>query len=89
MHGIDVADIGVARVGALHAGRVCDHFPDASGGFFRRRGQFNVVVQALAHFFAAVDTEHLLDFGVLDLRFDEHLGVIAIIEGAHDLTRKF
>ena len=47
-----------------------------------------MIVQAFAHLGLAVDAKHLEDFGMLDLRLDQDLGVVAVVELAHDLTRK-
>ena len=75
MHGIHIADIRVAGIGAFHARGVSDHFPDARSRLFGRGGKLDVIVQALAHLFLAIDAKHLLDLGMLDLRLDQHLCV--------------
>ena len=61
MHGIDIADIRVARVGALDTRRVSDHFSDASSCLLRRGSKLDMIVQALAHLGFAVDAQHLFD----------------------------
>ena len=58
MHRVDIADIGVAGIGALHACRVGDHFSDAGSGLFGCGGKLDVIVQTLAHLVFAVNAQH-------------------------------
>jgi hypothetical protein len=89
VHGEDIADIGVAGIGLALARRVGDHFAHALGGLFGRGGEFDMIVQTLAHLILTVYADNLQHLGMLDLRLDQHLRIVAIVKRTHDLARKF
>jgi len=70
VHGKDVADIRVARVGTAHSLRISHHLHDPLGGLFRGQSQLDVVVQALTHLCLTIDPQHLGDFSSLHARLN-------------------
>ncbi len=73
VHREDIAHIRVAGIGAIDALRVGDHHHHPFAGLIGCERQFDVVVQALAHLFLAVDAEHLGNLGVLHAGLDQHV----------------
>ncbi len=89
VHSEHVANIGVAGVGLALAGGVSDHFTHALDSLFGGEREFNVIIETLAHLFLAVNAQHFQHFGVFDLRLDQDLGLVAVVEGTYNFTRKF